>query len=268
MVTNSLEPHPTKDGYFIDGGSGEPISKDNHTFKFKFHKFDCSNSYSIQRPYEEGDGTLELKERDSKYLRIDMIPTGSSRYSYIGSDTLIERYILLISDYNDEMCAHEYPYLKFLPHYDDHKSQQILGGFLYLEPTRLEHIKNGILNNQINDGDISFIVSGKGDVVFSSDFKINHLTEDYLQELELDVVKYKNLRCTYPYKILPNNFIDSGRTFLEPYDGTPIREFNLTFGKTVINQNIELDNEYDQDKQRILDNYQEEWMYEVFDENE
>ena len=272
-----LEPYMDKEGYFVDNGTGEPIHKTDHIFNFVFHTFSCSNRYSIHRPAtlkkdKNGKGFFEKgleTESENQDVRIEMIPSNNNRYSYIGTRELIKKYTLIISDLDDHMCKHNFPYLRILPRTPrDNHLQTGFSIFLFLDKSRLEKIRQDILGDKISFGDLRFSLMGKGDVVFTNDFKFSKLSKDYIENNELDPVKYRHKGCTYPYKILPTNFSGYDSTLLTPYDDQPIREFDLTFGKTVINQNIDTDDREEQDDERVLDAYVEEWMWKDLDEEE
>ena len=69
---------------------------------FNFSQFECLSNYSVFRPYTlniEKNGNKDFvkgdyEETDTNDLRIEMIPTNQTTYSYIGTKTLIERYQL------------------------------------------------------------------------------------------------------------------------------------------------------------------------------
>lgn len=270
MTDFLLKPHPTKEGYFVEDGLGEPISKRDHIFNFEFNKFQCSDSYSVNKQITfktDDDGkrvmeTSEPKEREYLDLRIDMVPEKSTRYSYIGTRKLIEKYTLIISDFDDYMCKHRFPHLEIFPHYDREDLDPInFSVFLYLDKSRVYEIRKRIINDEVNDGKLSFSTLYKGDIVFSSEFKYDRLSENYLRTHELDLMKYKYLGCSYPYKILPTNFFDYDRSLLSPYDNKPIKEFDLTFGKTIINEHIEKKTVDEPPVKQVIDKYLEEWMW-------
>lgn len=270
MTNFLLNPHPTKKGYFVEDGLGEPISRRDHIFNFKFSKFYSSDSYSVHKKItfktnDEGHREIENSEpveREYTDLRVDMVPDNSTRYSYIGTKKLIEKYTLIILDLNDHMCDHQFPHLKIFPHYDRESIYPInFSVFLFLDKLRVDDIKKRLIDGEVNDGKLSFSTLNTGDVVFSSEFKFDRLSEDYLRRHELDLVKYRNLGCTYPYKILPTNFYDYDRTSLSPYDDTPIQEFDLTLGKTIINENIETETRDEPPVKQVIDEYLEEWMW-------
>lgn len=272
MVVSSLERHPTKDGYFIDDGFGEPIRKTNQTLHFEFQKFSCVDNYRIIRPFTHDDDRNEIygerEEVNDRYVRIEMAPSNNSGYSYIGSQKLIKNFPLLIQDYNDHMYDHEYPFVRPFPKYNDYV-QPSFGVYLYLEPSHKEKIMDDILNNKITSGSISFSFPSEADVLFVSDLDPQNIPNELLLNRQLDPTNYKYVSSYYPTKILPKNFADRGKTFLEPYDiDTPIREFDLTFGKTVINPHIDSGDGYSHDQQQIIEEHQLERMNAVFGENE
>jgi hypothetical protein len=43
MTLPTLKRHPNKDGYFIDGGLGEPISKTAGSLSFEFQEYEDKN---------------------------------------------------------------------------------------------------------------------------------------------------------------------------------------------------------------------------------
>ena len=143
MTNFLLNPHPTKKGYFVEDGLGEPISRRDHIFNFKFSKFYSSDSYSVHKKItfktnDEGHREIENSEpveREYTDLRVDMVPDNSTRYSYIGTKKLIEKYTLIILDLNDHMCDHQFPHLKIFPHYDRESIYPInFSVFLFLDP--------------------------------------------------------------------------------------------------------------------------------------
>ena len=74
--------------------------------------------------------------------------------------------------------------------------------------------------------------------ISSNDEVLKNLSDHMSEVHELDLVKYRNLGCVYSYNS-STNFYDYDRNSLPPYDETPIQEFDLTFGKTIINKNID-----------------------------
>lgn len=97
--------------------------------------------------------------------------------------------------------------------------------------------------------------------ISSNDEVLKNLSDHMSEVHELDLVKYRNLGCTYSYKILPTNFYDYDRNSLPPYDETPIQEFDLTFGKTIINKNIDKEIRDEPPVKQVIDEYLEEWMW-------
>ena len=273
MVDYLLEKHPTKEGFFIDNGFGEPISKKSgHIFNFTFCEMNVSSTYSINRPYtiktdEDGNTVPEFEdhqERDTLDLRIKMIPKNWSEYSYIGTRSLIEEYQLIISDLNDDMCDQDYPHLTFFSYHDREDPGKIMFSvFLFLEPERLDSIRKDITNEKINQGNISFTVQkNMGDLVFQSNSTYRGIPEDFLKDWDYDTNKYKHLGCFYPIKLLPSNFYDYDKNLINPYDKSPIREFHLTFGKTVFDKTLVSKFERTPDETKVIKDYQEYLMME------
>ena len=270
MVTFELRSHPTKDGYFVEGESGEPIRKTGHIFNFSFCSFSFSETYSINkslsfRKNDEGDQELVIDEpKGVEYtdLRVDMIPKGSTRYSYVGTRKLIEKYTLIIADLDGPLCEQPFPHLRMYPSIDDEPLEPItLAIFLFLEKARVDDLVKKIVKNEINCGELRFSTSSVGDIVLTSDFNVEKVPSDYLQRNNLDPTEHSHLSSTYPYKIIPNEFYDYDRNLFSITTKAPIQEFDLSIGKNVINDKI---SNILQEKRLInttLNEYAEEWMW-------
>lgn len=272
-----LQSHPTKEGYFIDDGFGKPITRSNHVFTFNFSQFESTSTYSIYRPYTlntQEDGKKELvtgdyEEMVTDDLRIEMIPTNQTTYSYIGTKSLIERYLLIIRDLEDDSCKHDFPHLTVFSYHNRESPETVqFTVFLYLEQERVNKIKHDLLKGNISKGTIRFSIGDRGDLVFRSDFTYDKISEEFLQNWGHDVEKYTNLICFYPLKLLPKNYYDYDNNLIKPYDESPIREFSLSFGRIVKDDNINLYSTPDMEKRKVLQDYQQLLMYEVFETDE
>lgn len=161
MVSSRLSSHPTKDGYFIEDEGGEPIRNTGHIFNFTFCSFSFSETYSIHKPLSfrknhKGDQESVIgdpKGAEHTDLRVDMIPKGSTRYSYVGTRKLIERFTLIISDLDDPLCEQPFPHLRMYPSMDDEGSEPITFSiFLFLEKARVDDLVNKVVKDEINSG--------------------------------------------------------------------------------------------------------------------
>ena len=116
---------------------------------------------------------------------------------------------------------------------------------------------------------MSFSFPDKADVLFESDISPQKIPNDFLLKRQLNAANYKYVSSYYPTKILPTDFNDRGKTYLEPYDtDIPIREFDLTFAKTVINSHIDSGVGYSRDHLKIIEEHQWERMNTPFDNTE
>lgn len=272
MATSYLECHPTKTGYFIDSGFGEPICKSDHILNFDFQEMSVMDDYRIIKPFTYDKGNridMEREEVKDSYVRIKMTPREGCAYSYIGSTRLVKDFYLIIHDFNDHMSNHEYPHIIPFPYFDDFYEKLKFSMSIYLEPSHKENIIENILDNKVTSGCMSFSFPDKADVLFQSDIRGQKIPNDFLLKHQLNAANYKYVSSHYPTKILPTNFIDRGKTYLEPYDtDTPIREFGLTFAKTVINSHIDSRFGYSRDHLKIIEEHQLERMNTPFDNTE
>jgi hypothetical protein len=264
-----LEHHPTKKGYFIDGGFGEPIKKGNNSVDFEFRKFSFVDNYRIYQPSKYNDHITgdEKEVSTDNDLRIEMVPQRKKAFSFIGSSRLIKQFNLLIFDYNQWHSDHQYPHLTVLLNLEE-LPQPVFGVSLYLEPSHKDKIIDDIVNNRINNGSLSFSFPTEKDVLFYAESLPKDIPDDLLLKRQLDPSDFKNVYSWYPTKILPPEFLDRNKTFLEPYEDAPIDEFYLTFGKTVANPNLRSKDAEKSEEQMVIEEHQWQRMNAVFGENE
>ena len=279
MSKFKLQSHPTKERYFIDGGFGQPITRKNHTFEFNFSRFEHSKTYSIARPWttktdKNGERVTTLgdpKSDETERLEIEMVPSEDTVYSYIGTHLLIEKYQLIILDLNDHMSDCETPHLKVFSYNVDTDGPGTVSFtiFLFLETSRLQEIREDIINERINDGSLTFSIGERGDLVFQSDFQYYHIPRDFLKDWDYDPDEYKTLGCSYPIKLLPENFFDYDRNLIKPFDKTPIEEFSISFGKTSINYRFDTHPKRNTEEIKVIKDFQQyHLMYEVFEQDD
>lgn len=268
MTNFDLREYPSRSGYFLDGGVGAPIRPQAHSFRFKFSKFHCSDTYSIHRTqtfFTDDNGELiheigDESERERFDLRIDMIPHRSTtRYSYIGSRSIINTFTLMISELEDDLNSLTKPNLTI--YNNNSLSSNTFGVFLYLDKERIQKITQRIINNEVNFGALTFSVPDDKHLVFRSDVDFDRSERIQMDEDLVEKVITQNIECSYPYKIIPSTYYDYDKKLITPYDNEPITEFDLTLGKTVRCPEVEKDEKRSPGVQQIIDEYVKEWMW-------
>ena len=281
MTDNSryLASHPTEEGSLTENELGEPLRQADHIFNFTFKKFEYSESFSPFNKVERDDDGKIVSERGEQEIRVDtdlriqMEPTGSYRYSYIGTRDFIKKFQLIILDFDDEYMTPELdtPHLQmYLSHRDDAPTEPSFGVFLWLEPERVQDITRRILDEKVNGGSFSFSTASRydGDVVFQSTKGSEWIPKDYfvMNGIEFDETKHRNLLSSYPTKLLPSNFYDYDHSIVKRQkEDARITSFNLTFSKT-ISSYPEENTRYSPEQQEIIDWYARERMYRNLDE--
>lgn len=241
MLSNrKLIKHPSKNGLFIethnDYQTGHSLYTDGHIFTFSSKSIDVSESLSSYSPIkfdqsESETDDVKISTSESIFLELEC----NHPYSYMGSDRNIERYTMWIDDLSDQKL--QSPHIEVVAHYDDEGGNDItLGVGLYVEQKQLQKIREGFISEKYNYIDVSFSTEFNCDLVFKSSSHFNYPSNDFLKSFDLDPKKYGRVSTPYPYKILQKYF-DIGDGIYR-YEGQPFTNFNIKFGKKIMNNKV------------------------------
>tara|TARA_R110002153_G_scaffold270936_1_gene437793 strand:+ start:426 stop:1241 length:816 start_codon:yes stop_codon:yes gene_type:complete len=257
-LNRKLIKHPTKNGLFIethnDYQTGHSLYTDGHIFTFSSKSIDVSESLSSYSPLKFDQSEREIDEvkistSESIFLELEC----NHPYSYMGSDRKIERYTMWIDDLSDQKL--QSPHIEVVAHYDDEGGNDItLGVGLYVEQKQLQKIREGFISEKYNYIDVSFSTEFNCDLVFKSSSVFNYPPNDFLKSFGLDQKKYGRVNTPYPYKILQKYF-DIGDEIYR-YEGQPFTNFNIKFGKKVMNDKVSFEEDPNIEKIRQLMTYE------------
>lgn len=272
-MTGSLKLHPTEKYCLLDDDRGEPLQPEHHIFRFRFKTIRYSDTYEIIRPILYKDGKSEYKDREERktsHLAIELEPTTDIPYSYIGTRRLLKKFNLVITDFDDQYCNHEFPHVQIIPYYheDDYEEARFTI-YLFIDAKQKRNIIEDLQSDKFNSGSIEFDASPDeiGHVVFHSKKSYEHIPEAFFDmcKVEFNKSKHRYIGCHYPYKILPSNFCDFEDDIVKPYDDVPIREFSLTFNKYIPKEAAIPKSDYSPEIEKLIEWYQIERMNILFD---
>ena len=258
MLSNrKLIKHPTKDGLFIethnDYQTGHSLYTDGHIFTFSSKSIDVSESLSSYSPmkFDQSESEIsDVKISTTESIRLEL--KCDHPYSYMGSDRRIDRYTMWIEDLSEQKLKS--PHITVLPLYDDEGGEIFLGIGLYVEQKQLQKIREDFLSEKYNYIDVSFSTDFDYDLVFKSSSVFNYPSNDFLKSFDLDQKKYGRVNTPYPYKILQKYF-DIGDGIYR-YEGQPFTNFNIQFGKKIMNDKVSFEEDPNIEKIRLWMTYE------------
>ena len=256
-LNRKLIKHPTKNGLFIethnDYQTGHSLRSEGHRFIFSSKSIDVSEYFSSHKSitFENGETQIgDVKISTTESIRLEL--KCDHPYSYMGSDRRIDRYTMWIEDLSEQKLKS--PHITVLPLYDDEGGEIFLGIGLYVEQKQLQKIREGFISEKYNYIDVSFSTEFNCDLVFKSSSVFNYPPNDFLKSFGLDQKKYGRVNTPYPYKILQKYF-DIGDGIYR-YEGQPFTNFNIQFGKKIMNDKVSFEEDPNIEKIRQLMTYE------------